>query len=545
MEPEEQAGNNLSALVKNAPAVRQVLLLAGLTVSIGLGLAAALWLSDSGYSTLYTNVTDVEAGEIVATLQANGIEYQLDQRTGAIMVPPDMLYEARMMLASDGLPRSSGYGMEMIQAETGITSSQMMENARLHHALETELARTIQHFRPVQSARVHLGLPQSSVFVRERNERSASVQLTLFPGRTLESSQVQAIASLVAGSIPELEADNVIVADQNGRMLNGAGADDDLALSERQFDHVRRIEATMQDRIVALLAPLVGPENVRASVSAEVDFTVQEESREAYDPANTVVVSEQIEEDRSSSGSAIAAGVPGALSNTPPQVGAAANAGDPALQAQANPPGSESVRQTRNFEVDRTMSVTRRQSGTISRLSVAVVLNETMPATADTAEAGEEAEEGAATTAGTAMSVQDLVRKAEEIVRQAVGFDEVRGDTLTVSTAPYYQAPPIPEMEEPSFFTSPEFFGMLRQGLSIVAILLVGFGLVRPIVRMITAPAPETSAAVAALPGGGAVASVPPAQLSYDEKVGAVRQLVDRDSERVARIVKEWVGADG
>ena len=176
MDPEEQSGNNLSALVRNAPAVRQVLLLVGLAVSIGVGLATALWLGDAGYSTLYANVSDAEAAEIVTTLQSNGIEYNLDRRTGAILVPPDMLHEARLALASDGLPRGAGYGMEIIQAESGITSSQMMENARLHHALETELARTISQLRPVQSARVHLGLPKSSVFVRERNERSASVQ---------------------------------------------------------------------------------------------------------------------------------------------------------------------------------------------------------------------------------------------------------------------------------------------------------------------------------------------------------------------------------
>jgi flagellar M-ring protein FliF len=538
MDPEEQTGNNLSALVRNAPAIRQVLLLVGLAISIGVGLAAALWLSDSGYSTLYANVSDAEAGEIVTTLQSSGIEYELDRRTGAILVPADMVHEARMVLASDGLPRGAGYGMEIIQAETGITSSQMMENARLHHALETELGRTISQLNPVQNARVHLGMPQSSVFVRERNERTASVTLSLYPGRSLEAAQVRAIVHLVAGSIPELEAGNVIVLDQNGRLLSGAGADDELALSERQFDHVRRIESSMEDRIVALLAPVVGPENVRASVSAEVDFTVQEESREAYDPANTVVRSEQIEEDRSNTGSSAPGGVPGALSNTPPLVGAAANAAAAGADADAGSAGSESVRQTRNYEVDRTMSVTRRQSGTISKLSVAVVLNESL---AETAAGGADAtdEESAA---AVARSIEELVVKAEQIVRQAVGFDAERGDTLTVSTAPYYQPPPLPEAEAPSFFTSPAFFGMLRQGLSVAAILLVGFGLVRPIVKMITAPAAQQTGAVAALPG--AAAAVLP-QLSYDEKVGAVRQLVDRDSERVARIVKEWVGANG
>jgi flagellar M-ring protein FliF len=545
MDPEAQTGNNLSALVRNAPAIRQVLLLVGLAVSIGVGLAAALWLSDSGYTTLYANISDAEASEIVVTLQSNGIEYELDRRTGAIMVPPDLIHEARLVLASDGLPRGAGYGMEMVQADNGITSSQMMENARLHHALETELARTIMELKPVQSARVHITVPDSSVFVRERRQRKASVQVSLFPGRTLESGQVQAIVQFVAGSIPELEAGNVVVLDQNSQLLSGTGEDDELAMSDRQMQFKRNLENDYESRIEALLSPLVGPGNFTATVAADVDFTIQEESREEFNPANTVVRSEQIQEDRNSMGGTTPAGVPGALSNTPPQVGAAAAANNAAGGAEQEMMGSESVRQTRNFEVDRTLSVTRRQPGAINSLAVAVTLNESIAASGQVATEGEDAADGEAVTEAQGLPIEELVAKAEQLARQAVGFNEARGDTIVVTPAPFFEAPPMPEVEAPSYFTSPEFFGLLRQGLSIAAILLVGFGLVRPIVRMITAPAPEPAVAGGAAALAGAAATVMPSQLSYDEKVGAVRQLVDRDSERVARIVKEWVGADG
>ena len=536
MDPEEQSGNNLSAFVRNAPAVRQVLLLVGLAISIGVGLAAALWLRDSGYSTLYSNVSDAEAAEIVATLQSSGIEFEVEQRTGAIMVPPEVVREARMALASAGLPRGAGFGMEIIQAESGITSSQFMENARYQHALETELGRTISNLNPVQRARVHLGLPRSTVFVRDRKPRTASVALTMYPGRTLEASQVNAIVHIVAGSIPELLPSNVSVTDDNGRLLSGGSEDDELAVSQRQLDYVRRLEKDMEDDIVSLLARLVGPQNVQARVSAEVDFTVLEESREQYDPANVVVRSEMLQENRNNTSGTAPVGVPGALSNTPPQVGPAAVGGNDAAE-NAAAAGSQSVRQSRNFEVDRTMSVTRRPSGNIMRLSVAVVLNEAAGrgATAGAA-AGEQA-------ADNPESLAELVVKAEEIARQAVGFSEARGDTLSVTTERFYEPPPPPEIEEPSFFSSPAFSDMLRQGLSIGAILLVGFGLARPIVRMITAPAPE-SARVAGMLAGGATA-MGPMQLSYDDKVGAVRQLVERDSERVARILKQWVGEDG
>ena len=534
MEPEEQTPNNLTALVKNAPAVRQVLLLVGLAISIGLGLAAAFWLRDAGYTTLYANVSDIEAAEIVSTLQTSGIEFQIDRSTGAIKVPPGTVREARMALASAGLPRGAGFGMEIIQAESGITSSQFMENARYHQALQTELARTISLLNPVQSARVHLGLPESTVFIRDRRERTASVTVNLYPGRSLEPSQVDAIVHIVAFSVPELDASNVSVVDQTGRRLSQSGQDDELALSERQLDYVRRLEEDMENNIVRMLARLVGPENVQATVTAEVDFTVQEESREQYDPASAVVRSEEIQENRNSVGGTTPAGVPGALSNTPPQVGAAAAAGGAGQAAPGqNAAGSESVHQVRNFEVDRTMSVTRRPSGSTTRLSIAVVLNEAIGAGDD-----EDAE------AADPNALSELVAEAEQLVRGAVAFNEARGDTLTVQTAQFYVPPPEPEVEAPSFFTSPTFLSWLRQGASIAAILLVGFGLARPIVRMLTAPAPEPPRIAGALEGGmGAAAS--PMQLSYDDKVGAVRQLVDRDSERVARIVRQWVGQDG
>ncbi len=542
MDQEEQAGNNLSALMRNAPAVRQVLLLVALAVSITVGTVGALWLRDPGYSTLYSNVSDAEAAEIVSALQSSGIEYDLDQRTGAIRVPPDRLHEARLGLASAGLPRGAGFGIEMIQAESGITSSQFMENARYHHALETELARTVSNLRPVQSARVHLALPRSTVFLRDKKSPSASVLVYLFPGRSLEPSQVSSIVYLVASSIPELEPNSVTVVDQNGKLLSEAGSNDELVQSERQFAYKRRLEDSYADRIIALLSPVVGPESVRASVAAEVDFTVQEESREQYDPANSVVRSEQIQEDRNGGASNAPAGVPGALSNTPPQVGAAATAAAAGAGGGAETVATrESVRQTRNYELDRTMSVTRRASGTLNRISVAVVIDENTALPEGAASSSLNAGGADADGAGS-ENVDALIAEVEALVRQAVGFDEGRGDTITITTAPFYQPPPPPEIEAPSLFASPDFRSMLQQGLSIAAILFVGWGVARPIVRMLTAPAQSKNSAGSLVAGVGAGGA---GQLTYDQKVSAVRQLVDHDAERVARVVKEWVGANG
>lgn len=530
MAAEDQVNSNLSALVRNVPAVRQLLLLVGLAASIGIGISAALWLRDPGYTTLYSNVSDAEAADIVSTLQTGGIPYEIDARTGAIEVPPAQLHEARLALASAGLPRGAGFGLEMIEADSGLTASQFMENARYHHALETELARTVSSLRPVQSARVHLALPRSTVFLRDKKSPSASVFVYLYPGRTLEPPQVASIVHLVASSIPELEASRVTVVDQNGRLLSESSEVDDVALSQRQFDYVHRLETSLSDRIVSLLTPVVGPDRVRASVAAQVDFTVQEEAREQYDPANPAVRSEQIQENRNAGpGGSAPAGVPGALSNTPPQVGNQANqAATPAPATEAEPV-NESIRQTRNYELDRTMSVTRRQTGMLTRLSIAVVLDE--------------AAVGATDDAGNAAAGTAELDEVEALVRRAVGFDEARGDTITLTTAPFYEAPPPPPIEEASFFASPGFRGIVQQVLSIAAILFVGWGIARPIVRMLTAPPPGRSepAMLAAAGGGAAMLG----QLTYDQKVAAVRELVDKDAERVARIVKQWVGSDG
>jgi flagellar M-ring protein FliF len=536
MAAEEQGNTNLAALVRNVPAVRQVLLLVGLAASIAIGISAALWLRDPGYTTLYSNISDAEAADIVSTLQTNGIPYEIDGRTGAIEVPPAQLHEARLALASAGLPRGAGFGLEMIQENSGLTASQFMENARYHHALETELARTISNLRPVQSARVHLALPRSTVFLRDKKSPSAAVLVYLFPGRALEPPQVASIVHLVASSIPELEASRVTVVDQNGRLLSESNDVDDMALSQRQLDYVRRLESGLSDRIVSLLTPVVGPDRVRASVAADVDFTVQEEAREQYDPTTPAVRSEQIQENRNvGTGGSAPAGVPGALSNTPPQVGGQSNPA--AAQADANQaePVNESVRESRNYELDRTMSVTRRQPGTVTRLSIAVILDE--------AAAGGGADAGANSDAAATSATDALVSEVDALVRRAVGFDEARGDTITITSAPFYEPPPPPALEEASFLSTPGFRSIIQQVLSIAAILFVGWGIARPIVRMLTAPPPTSSEPAMLAAGGSGTAML--GQLTYDQKVAAVRELVDKDAERVARIVKQWVGSDG
>ncbi len=544
----DAASNSPLAALYRIPGLRQLVLLAGLALAITVGVTAAFYVREPNYSMLFSNVGEQEAGEIMNALNGTDIPHKLDPRTGAILVAGDHVQEARLKLAAQGLPRGSGFGLEMMQENGAFGTSQFMENARYNHALETELARTISTLRPVQSARVHLALPESSVFLRKRKEPSASVLVNLYPGRDLEKTQVASIVHLVASSIPGLESDRVTVVNQQGRLLNAPGDGSALGLSTQQFDYAERIEQSYTDRIVNLLTPMLGPERIRATVTADMDFTEREETREDYDPDNTAVRSEQVAEDRRRGDGAVG-GIPGALSNTPPPpLVASNNAANPpsATQpAQATEsaalatagPQNESVRRTRNFEVDRTLSRTRSPTGTIKKLSVAVVVDYKRVV-------GEDGE-----TTAAPMPQQEL-DEITRLVREAVGFNEQRGDSVNVSNVSFYEKPAEPELEEPGLLDSPGLFDAVRTVLAGVLVLALAFAVIRPIMRGLNVGSGGAGefAAGGALPagsGGGAMAGAAPrAALSFDDKVSVARQLADKNPERVAQIVRSWMQTD-
>lgn len=537
------------AAIYRIPGLPQLLALGGLALAIAAGVTAAFYVREPSYTMLFAGVDQQEAGEIVTALTGHGIAHRLDAKTGAILVSADQLQEARLKLASQGLPRSSGFGLEIMQETGTFGSSQFMENARYTHALETELARTISTLRPVQAARVHLALPESSVFLRKRREPSASVLVNLYPGRELEKSQVASIVHLVASSIPGLESERVTVVDQQGRLLNAPGDASALGLSTQQFEYVERIERSYTERIINLLSPMLGPGRIRATVTADMDFTEREETREDFDPESTAVRSEQLAEDRASAGVTINGGVPGALSNTPPPPVAAVNAasaaaGAPGTTAAAAPaaasgttetvtqPLNESTRTTRNYEVDRSLSRTRQPSGTIRRLSVAVLVDHKHIT----------GEDGETTTQPlSAAEVEDLTR----LVKEAVGFDEKRGDTVRISNVSFYEKPADEELEAPGMFDGVPWLDIGRNLLAGGLLIGLAFAIIRPVMRSFggsPGSAPLLPAAVAAPDG-----RVPATRqaLSFEDKVSVARQLADKNPERVAQIVKSWMQNDG
>jgi flagellar M-ring protein FliF len=533
-------------LLEAIPALKQVGLLAGVAAAVAVAIWLVLWSQGQNYSVLYGQLSERESGQIMDALTAAGIEYKLSP-SGAVSVPESKVQEARIRLASQGLPQSDSMGIEMIQKESALGSSSMMESARYQSVLETELARTIIKVQGVQSARVHLALPKPSVFLRDAHKATASVMLQLYPGRRLEPGQVAAIVHLVASSVPELGASDVTLVDQAGSLLNSPDESAEAAASTRQLEYTRKLEEGYQRRIIELLEPLVGPGRVRATVTADLDFTVTEETRENYDPQKTAVRSEQTSNEMRKGGDGVE-GIPGALSNQPPGTsgapviaGATPTPGTPAEQtAAASGPSSSAQRSTRNFEVDRTLSYIKQPVGNLKRLSVGVVLD-------DWQKVGED---GKVTT--STMSDTD-VKRFTQLVRESIGLKEDRGDQLNVMNQAFKSNAPIGPVDGPPLWETPWITQLAKQIVGAGLVLVVAFLVLRPLMKSLTRPASRQalgsveSADVAgdrlSISGqGGKGIKLSP---SFEQQIAAARTLVGQDPKRAAQVVKDWVAADG
>jgi flagellar M-ring protein FliF len=522
------------------PSLRPLAFLIGIAAAVAAGVVIVLWSKEPTYSLLYGNLGQQDAAQIAQALDANNVPYKLDG--GTISVPADSVHNARLKLAAQGLPEGDG-GFAMMSKEPGFGVSQFMEGARYQHALETELARTISNLQAIEGARVHLALPRQSAFVRDRRAPSASVFLQMKPGRRLESEQVTAIVNLVASSIPELEAEQVTVVDQQGRLLSAPSGSDEFAAREKQLEIARGMEERYTQRVEQLLAPLVGPGRVRAQVVADVELSTTEEAREQYRPESQIVRSEQTAEEASRNGSG-PQGVPGALTNQPPApgvalppgvaAGAQAASADPAVQSPS--PDNTSRQATRNYEIDRTVAYTRQPAGRLKRLTVAVLVDNLRT----TDEEGEVTE-----TALTPEQIENMTR----LVKDAVGFDQARGDSVNVVNASFRGelTPEEVTLDEIPLWERPLVRDVAKLLAGLIVLLVLVLMVLRPMIRGLLAT-PRVAHAPAALPGGaqgslpgGQAAGVP---LDYDGQISQARSLVTQDAARVAQVVKTWVGDD-
>jgi flagellar M-ring protein FliF len=544
-------------------ALRQLGLIIGLAASIAAGIGLYQWAQEPMYRSLFAGLPAEDAAAVAESLTAAGIPHHIDQVSGAIQVPAAMLHDARLKLAAEGLPNTGGVGFESLRQDPGFGTSHFMETARFHRALETELGRTIASLRAVQSARVHLAIPERSAFLRDQREPRASVTVSLYSGRSLTDGQVTAIANMVASAVPELAVANVTVVDQRGRLLTAAG-DGSTASSATQLDYQRRIEQAYVRSIRDLLVPIVGADSVRAEVNARIDFSRTEQTQELYDPDGAVLRSEQISE-QASDRSNQAMGIPGALTNQPPGEGELAPAdplGEEALaEGEAGAEGGEppapaiidrSVSETRNYEISRTVRHTTGSRGVVERLSVAVLVDE--PVTVN--DNGETV---------PAPFTEAQLAQIESLVRQAVGFDPARGDTLDVVSVPF-QLEPQPAPAAPPVWQRP----WLWEGGKLVLAALLGLVLIlvvlRPLVngllgrdrragqrRGAPALAQGTQAAALAAPDGAPQLTGPeggtPAfagrSVSYEDNLKAAREVAGKEPELAANVVRSWLGQGG
>jgi flagellar M-ring protein FliF len=543
------------------PALRQLGLMAGLAASVAIGVAVVLWSQKPNYSLLYGSLSSKDSAAIMQALQQGNIPYKVDDSNGAVMVPAGKVHEARMKLASDGLPKGSGVGFELLQKEQALGTSQFIEQARYQHALEIELGRSIGTINTVQSARVHLAIPKRSVFIRKQDKPSASVVLDLYPGRQIEQGQVAAIVHLVASSVPDLNAEQVTVIDQNGTLLTDPGSDNAMGLSASQFDYTRRLEDTFAKRIENLISPIVGPGRVRAQVVADLDFTSTEQTHESYNPNRSALRSEQLDETHNS-GNGLGAGVPGSLTNQPPAAGTTSPAGATANAAaggqagagqggngtgaaggqgtKAADQGNSTKRVVRNFELDKTISHTRTPAGSIRKLSVAVLVDDRQSVGAN----------GQVTR--KPLTKQDLAQ-ITALVKDAVGYDATRGDTVNVINSAF-QVPPAPApLPQPPMWQQAWVQDLAKQVLGGIMVLLLLFGVLRPVLRSLA----EKGAVAAPTGGDGELGqdrvtlSGPQAagQLTgpggYEDRLTVAKSMAAQDPRRVAQVVKNWVANDG
>jgi flagellar M-ring protein FliF len=521
----------------------------GVAVLIALLTSVWMWGQTPDYRVLYSNLSDRDGGAIIESLQQLNVPYKFSEGGGALLVPSNLVYETRLKMATQGLPKGGTVGFELMENQKfGI--SQFAEQVNYQRALEGELARSVQSIATVKGARVHLAIPKPSVFVKEQQKPSASVVLTLHQGRLLDSAQVSAIVHLISSSVPEMSAKNVTVVDQSGTLLsaNHEGISSE-GLDAGQLKYIQQIEQSYVQRVETILSPLVGASNVHAQVTADIDFSQSEQTAEIYKPnqnkADGTVRSQQTVE--SSNGSSSASGVPGALSNQPPVPATApiVAAATGAAPGGTSNPTSLHKESTLNYEVDRTIRHTKFPVGAIKRISVAVVVN------------NRKVTDAKGQVSSKPLSDAEKTQ-INNLVSEAVGFDQSRGDTLNVQNVAFNDekeiTPEIPLWKQPDMI---DLAKSLAKYLLIAVVMLIAiFGIIKPALKPLIAPSSvatqestgsgEAGTFAGGDAGGGVSAQYASSSAAppYEQGLQAARQIAQQDPKIVASVIKEWVNGN-
>ncbi|MGZ5716240.1 MAG: flagellar basal-body MS-ring/collar protein FliF [Caldimonas sp.] len=523
------------------PARAKLSLGVGIAALAGVVVAMTMWSSRGDYKVLYANLADKDGGAVIAQLTQMNVPYRMSEGGAAILVPAGQVHDLRLKMATAGLPKGTVSGYELMDSAR-FGQTQFQERLTFQRGLEGELTRSIGSLAAVQSARVHLALPNQNGFFREQQKPGASVLLTMHPGRTLDRAQIAGIVHLVASSVPEMNPKAVSVLDQSGALLTAGGDSAQAGLDAQQLQYVNQIESGYTKRIRELLEPIVGADNLRATVTADVDFSQTEATSEEFKPnqgseASIAIRSQQTSEQGGSNGGALPSGVPGAASNQPPIAATAplTGASQPlqgAPSATATVGASGRREAVTNYEVDKTVRVTKNASGNIKRLNAAVVVNNRTVVDA----------KGKSTQVPLGAEEID---KLSALVRETIGFNKERGDSVKVINAPF-KVEPVTNVETP-FWKSPDLIDLVRAaalpaGLAIVA-LLVFFGLLRPAVKSAFAPRlPAPGTRIDAVVDDAQTFEALPAP-AYLRQLEGAKALARDNPAAVAGIVRGWVGS--
>ena len=515
----------------------------GVAALAGVVLAMTLWSSKGDFKVLYANLSDKDGGAVIAQLSQMNVPYRMSEGGAAILVPALQVHDLRLKLATAGLPKGSVSGYELMDSAR-FGQTQFQERLTAQRGLEGELTRSITSMAAVSNARVHLALPNQNGFFREQQKPSASVLLTLHPGRALDRAQVAGIVHLVSSSVPELDPKAVSVLDQTGALLTSGGGDGQpsAGLDAQQLQYVNQVETGYAKRVLALLEPIVGRDNLRATVAADIDFSQTEATSEEFRPnqgaeAKVSIRSQQVSDQPGGAG-AQPSGVPGAASNQPPIAATAplVGASQPLQTAQggSGTSGASGRRDaTTNYEVDKTVRVTRNASGNVKRLNAAVVVN------------NRSVTDAKGRTTQVPLSV-DEIDKLTALVREGIGFNKERGDSVKVINAPF-KVEPITVVDVP-LWKNPDVIDMLRSlavpaGLVLIGVL-VFFGLVRPALRAALAPTPAVpGATLTAIVDDQQVLPALPAPKSV-QHLAQAKALAKENPAAVAGIVRGWVNGE-
>ncbi len=550
--------NLAGSTFSNLPFKRQLLIMIMISISIALGVIVAMWSRDVSVAPLYANLEPVETQTVIDALKSKGIAHQYDSNQG-ILVDMSKVNEIRMLLASMGLPKSNGVGYELLDKNSNFGTSQFMENVRLRRSIEGELAKTIMGLDAVRSARVHLGLPRQTSFLKRKVKGSASVMVELHGNKSLTEEQVMGIVYLVSSSVSELDSEDVTVVDQRGKMLTSNKNIQQMSAAVEESNFVNRKEQEYVRKIQELLEPVLGHDSVRAEVSAYFDFTNYEETSEEYLSDKPRVRSESVT-DEARQGNA-PSGVPGALSNQPPSVATAPQTLDPTVVATAAQPAVDpntglpsgatsstnssvaaepktNYRSTRtsNYEVDRKVAHVKKGLGKLERLSVAVLLNHKIT--------GYDKEGLPTRQALTA----DELQQVEALVKDAVGYDEKRGDSIRIVNQSFAVAPPIPAplsiMQDPGqLLDKPWFMPVMKHIASALILLFLLFGILRPMLKSLADLSEDQTKKTNETGIPDALQfNLPPSDEVTKQRVDYVKELAHNDTKKAAQVVMSWVG---